>query len=51
MAYRLAMKIYAAQGDRCAVIKQFKACEAAVREELNAPVSAETRALYAALVH
>jgi len=46
VAHRLIMKIYAAAGNRIAVIRQYKQCQKTLHEEVNAPVSAKTRNLF-----
>ena len=48
--HRLAMQLYAAQGDRLSVIRQFARCEQVLRETLGVAVSSETRALYERLI-
>jgi len=49
-AHRLAMRIYAAQGSRAAIILQFEACNKALKE-IGAEPSEQTRALFQALTH
>lgn len=50
-AYRLSMKVYAAQGNRALVIRQYEQCKLTLREEVGAPPSDQTTALYHTLVH
>jgi ATP/maltotriose-dependent transcriptional regulator MalT/DNA-binding SARP family transcriptional activator len=45
-AHRLAMRIYAAMGNRPAVARQYEACRAALQEEFSIPPSDKTRTLY-----
>lgn len=45
-AHRLAMLIYAAMGNRTAVMRQYEACQAALKREFNALPSEETRQLF-----
>jgi ATP/maltotriose-dependent transcriptional regulator MalT/two-component SAPR family response regulator len=49
-AHRLAMKIYAAQGNRAAVARQFAACQQALLNEVDVPPSHQTAELYATLM-
>ncbi len=49
-AHRLAMQIHAAQGNRAAVARQFALCQKALLEEVDAPPSPQTEALYASLM-
>jgi two-component SAPR family response regulator len=44
--HQLAMRTYAILGDRSAVVRQYKACERALKSEFNLPPSAETDRLY-----
>jgi predicted ATPase/DNA-binding SARP family transcriptional activator len=46
-AYQHLIFCHLAQGDRAAALKQYAACERALRDELNVAPSPETRALYA----
>jgi ATP/maltotriose-dependent transcriptional regulator MalT/DNA-binding SARP family transcriptional activator len=50
-AHRMAMRAYGAMGDRGAVVRQFEACRKALKDDVDLPVSAETRALCAMLLH
>jgi LuxR family maltose regulon positive regulatory protein len=50
-AHRLAMRAYAAKGNRAAVTRQFKLCRQALLEEINAQPSPQTETLYEALKH
>ncbi len=50
IAHRLMMQAYAAMGDRAAVVRQFEWCKKVIREEVNAPVSPQTRDLYQTLI-
>jgi DNA-binding SARP family transcriptional activator len=49
-AHRLAMRTYATMGNRAAVARQFDRCRQALLEEINAPPSPQTEALYEALM-
>ncbi|MCC9078399.1 tetratricopeptide repeat protein [Litorilinea aerophila] len=49
-AHRLAMRIYAATGNRAAVARQFELCQKALHEEIAAPPSPQTEELYASLM-
>lgn len=49
-AHRLAMRIHAATGNRAAIVRQFAQCRQALQDEVDAPPSAQTEALYAALM-
>jgi two-component SAPR family response regulator len=49
-AYRQAMRIYAAMGDRAAIARQYQACKEALESELDVPLSPETEALYQSLM-
>lgn len=44
--HRALMRIYAAQGNRPAALKQYELCSEALRRELNVQPEAETKALY-----
>lgn len=46
LAYRLSFRIYAAMGDRAAVVKQYSRCVEALSREINAKPSHQTQALY-----
>ncbi len=45
-AYRLAFRIYAAQGNRAALVRQYQRCVDTLEREINAPPSPQTLALY-----
>ena len=45
-AHRLAMKIYAAQGNRAAITRQFEYCRQILHQEINVPPSPQTETLY-----
>jgi DNA-binding SARP family transcriptional activator len=49
-AHRLAMRIYAATGNRAGVARQYLLCQKALQEEIDAPPSAQTEELYAQLM-
>jgi two-component SAPR family response regulator len=49
-AHRLAMRAHAAMGNRAAVVRQFDRCQQVLREEVNAPPSPQTVALYEAFM-
>lgn len=49
-AHRMAMRIHAVMGNRAAVVRQYERCLAALKEEIQAPPSDETRALYELLL-
>jgi LuxR family maltose regulon positive regulatory protein len=49
-AHGLAMRAYAALGDRAAVARQFERCEQALLEEIGIPPSVQTKALYEMLM-
>jgi len=49
-AHRFAMRIHAALGNRAAVVRQFALCQKALLEEVDAPPSPQTEALYASLM-
>ncbi|MBU4352840.1 MAG: tetratricopeptide repeat protein, partial [Nanoarchaeota archaeon] len=49
-AYRQAMRIYAAMGDRAAISRQYQACKEALESELDVPPSPETEELYKSLM-
>jgi len=44
--HQLAMRTYAILGDRSAIVRQYKACERALKGEFNLPPSDETGRLY-----
>lgn len=48
-AHRLAMRIYAAMGNRAAVARQYALCQQALRDEIDVPPSPQTEELYALL--
>jgi DNA-binding SARP family transcriptional activator len=49
-AHRLAMRIYAATGNRAGVVRQYSLCQKALQEEIDAPPSSQTEELYALLM-
>jgi LuxR family maltose regulon positive regulatory protein len=49
-AHRLAMRIYAATGNRVGVARQYSLCRKALQEEIDAPPSPQTEELYALLM-
>lgn len=49
-AHRLAMRIYAAIGNRAGVARQYSLCQKALYEEVAAPPSPQTEELYAILM-
>jgi LuxR family maltose regulon positive regulatory protein len=49
-AHRLAMRVYAAMGNRVLLIRQYEQCRKALLEEIKAPPSVQTQALYGELV-
>lgn len=49
-AHRMAMRIYAAMGNRALVIRQFEQCRQALKNEVDAPPSYQTQALYESLI-
>jgi two-component SAPR family response regulator len=49
-AHRLAMRIYAAAGNRGGIAKQYTLCRKALQEEIAAPPSPQTEELYALLM-
>lgn len=49
-AHRLAMRAYAAIGNKAAVAHQFEHCQQALRQETNAPPSPQTQLLYESLM-
>jgi two-component SAPR family response regulator len=48
--YRLKMRVYAAQGDRVAVLRQYQTCSDIFRDELGIKPSKETEELYRRLI-
>lgn len=50
-AHRLAMRVYAALGNRAAVARQYAQCQRALRTEIDAPPSPQTAYLYQTLMH
>lgn len=46
LAYRLSFRIYAAMGDRAAVVKQYSRCREVLLREINAEPSLQTQNLY-----
>jgi DNA-binding SARP family transcriptional activator len=49
-AHRIAMRIYAAMGNRALVSRQFEQCRQALLREVDAPPSYQTQALYESLI-
>lgn len=49
-AHRLAMRVYAASGNRAGVARQYSICQKALQEEVDAPPSSQTAELYATLM-
>jgi DNA-binding SARP family transcriptional activator len=49
-AHRLAMRAHAALGNRAGVARQYERCRQALQEELCAPLSPQTEALYDTLI-
>lgn len=45
-AHRLAMRVFAAQGNRAMIIRQYELCSQALMDEFGAEPSEQTRALY-----
>lgn len=45
-AYRLALRIFAAMGNRAALVRQYQRCVEVLEKEINAPPSPQTQALY-----
>lgn len=45
-AHRLAIRIYAAMGNRAAMVKQYQKCVEVFEREINSPPSPQTQALY-----
>jgi LuxR family transcriptional regulator, maltose regulon positive regulatory protein len=50
-AHRLAMRAYAALGNRAAVARQYAVCQQALRDEIDVPPSPQTEELYTLLMH
>jgi LuxR family maltose regulon positive regulatory protein len=50
-AHRLAMRAYAAKGDRAGLVRQYERCKQALRDEIEAPPSQQTTALFNSLNH
>ncbi len=48
--HRQAMRVYAAIGDRSAIVHQFKHCQTSINNELNLPVSKQTKDLFGVLM-
>ena len=48
--YRQAMRVYAAQGNKADIMRQFQTCKKTLKSELDAPVSAKTLRLYQQLI-
>jgi two-component SAPR family response regulator len=46
LAYRLSFRIYAAMGDRAAVVKQYSRCREVLLREINTEPSIQTQTLY-----
>jgi len=49
-AYRMAMRVYAAMGNRAAVVRQYEQCNQALQEGIGIPPSEQTRTLYEVLI-
>ncbi len=49
-AHRIAMRIYAAIGNRALIIRQYEQCRQALLNEVDAPPSFQTQALYKSLL-
>jgi DNA-binding SARP family transcriptional activator len=49
--HRLAMSVYAAQGNRAAIARQYALCQQSLREEIDVPPSPQTERLYSLLMH
>jgi LuxR family transcriptional regulator, maltose regulon positive regulatory protein len=49
-AYRLALRIFAAQGNRAALVRQYQRCVEILEREINSPPSPQTQALYQELL-
>ncbi len=50
-AHRLAMRAYAAKGDRAGLVRQYERCQQALHDEVNAPPSPQTVQLFKNLNH
>ncbi|MEJ2600054.1 MAG: bacterial transcriptional activator domain-containing protein, partial [Anaerolineales bacterium] len=50
-AHRLAMRAYAAKGDRSGLVRQFERCRQALRDEIEASPSKQTVSLFQSLNH
>jgi ATP/maltotriose-dependent transcriptional regulator MalT/DNA-binding SARP family transcriptional activator len=50
LAYRLSFRIYAAMGDRAAVVKQYSHCCEVLSREINTKPSLQTQSLYQELI-
>jgi ATP/maltotriose-dependent transcriptional regulator MalT/DNA-binding SARP family transcriptional activator len=50
-AHRLAMRAYAAKGDRAGLVRQFERCQQALQDEIDAPPSPQTITLFRNLNH
>ena len=50
LAYRLSFRIYAAMGDRAAVVKQYTRCCEVLSREINTEPSLQTQSLYLELI-
>jgi two-component SAPR family response regulator len=49
-AHRIAMRVHAAMGNRALVTRQYDQCRQALLDEVNAPPSYQTQALYESLM-
>jgi DNA-binding SARP family transcriptional activator len=49
-AYRLGLRIYAAMGNRAAMVRFYQRCVDVLEKEINSPPSAQTQALYQELL-
>jgi LuxR family transcriptional regulator, maltose regulon positive regulatory protein len=49
-AHRIAMQVYAEMGNRALVIRQYELCRQALLDEVDAPPSIQTQALYETLI-
>jgi len=49
-AYRLALRIFAAQGNRAALVRQYQRCVEVLEREISAEPSPQTQALYNELI-
>jgi two-component SAPR family response regulator len=49
-AYRLALRIYAAMGNRAGLVRQYQRCVEVLEREINAPPSIQTQELYQGLL-